>query len=263
MGHRAATARHQRCKFTSSQKPGFHTVITPENSPCRYLWLFRLNLESGGSHRLEGGELELSAAVIHGTVGICVGDVQEQLQRFDSFYVPGGIEAAIVAREPSVLYIGGAPCEGIGAFFTRRYDPNMPFGKIRQLQGTPPFRREVFMTVDQEVAASRLISGFTWGDEGQWTSWPPHQHDDQLEEVYCYFDIPSPKFALHISYTEPGLIEQVHPVSTGDCVVIPRGYHPTVAMPGVRSSYFWVMAAQSQASRRYDLAVPDPVLTKQ
>ena len=54
--------------------------------------------------------------------------------------------------------------------------------------------------------------------------------------------------------------ETVHPVSTGDMVVVPEGYHPTCGSPGVRSTYFWVMAAYRPESRRYDLAVNDPEL---
>ena len=41
-------------------------------------------------------------------------------------------------------------------------------------------------------------------------------------------------------------------------VIVPEGYHPTCGMPGVKSCYFWVMAAQSPESRRYDLAENDP-----
>jgi 5-deoxy-glucuronate isomerase len=111
--------------------------------------------------------------------------------------------------------------------------------------------------LNQETPASRLINGFTWGAPGMWTSWPPHQHSAHLEEVYCYFDIPAPQFALHISSRNAGEVEAVHPVRTGSCVVIPEGYHPTVGTPGVRSSYFWVMGAHSQESRRYDLAKAD------
>ncbi|MBN1639696.1 MAG: 5-deoxy-glucuronate isomerase [Anaerolineae bacterium] len=66
------------------------------------------------------------------------------------------------------------------------------------------------------------------------------------------------KYALHLSSRIPGAVEAVHPVSTGDCVISPEGYHPTVGMPGVRSRYFWVMVAHSPSSRRYDLAVDDP-----
>ena len=37
-------------------------------------------------------------------------------------------------------------------------------------------QREVFMTLNQEIQASRLIAGLTWGGNGAWTSWPPRGH---------------------------------------------------------------------------------------
>jgi 5-deoxy-glucuronate isomerase len=79
-----------------------------------------------------------------------------------------------------------------------------------------------------------------------------------MEEVYCYFDIPKPEFALHLCSRKSGIIEHVHPVSSGDMVAIPEGYHPTVGIPGSRSNYFRVMVAHSHSSRRYDLAVTAP-----
>ena len=48
-------------------------------------------------------------------------------------------------------------------------------------------------------------------------------------------------------------------VRDGVMVLAPRGYHPTVSTPGARNHYFWALAAFSHASRRYDLAVNDPV----
>ena len=114
------------------------------------------------------------------------------------------------------------------------------------------------MTVAQQDEASRLICGITIGDEGKWTSWPPHQHTKDLEEVYCFFDIPKPQTAFQFLSRTPGEFEYIHPVSTGDCVIVPEGYHPTCGMPGVKSCYFWVMAARKLESRRYDLAVNDP-----
>lgn len=113
------------------------------------------------------------------------------------------------------------------------------------------------MTLNQETPASRMINGLTWGAPGMWTSWPPHQHSADLEEVYCYFDLAPPEFALHLSSRSPGVIEAVHPVSTGDFVIIPEGYHPTVGSPGARSSYFWIMVAHRRESRSYELAKAD------
>ena len=114
------------------------------------------------------------------------------------------------------------------------------------------------MTLDHGTPASRLIAGFTWSMDGAWTSWPPHQHEKDLEEVYCYFDMPEPAFGLHLSYLEAGKPGVVHKVVSGTFVEAPVGYHPTVASPGCRNAYFWVLGAHSRKSRRYDLAIPDP-----
>ena len=183
---------------------------------------------------------------------------EQELGRFDSFYLPAGCEVRVRALDELFLYAGGAVYEGVGEFFTRRCDLSLPLGAWHQVHGIPPYEREVFMTLDQATPASRLITGLTWGRNGGWTSWPPHQHEADLEEVYCYFDLEPPRFGLHLSYREPGLPEAAHLVSTGDCVIAPRGYHPTVGIPGAGNSYFWVLAARSRASRRYDLAVEDP-----
>ncbi|MEG2119957.1 MAG: 5-deoxy-glucuronate isomerase, partial [Pseudoflavonifractor sp.] len=49
-----------------------------------------------------------------------------------------------------------------------------------------------------------------------------------------------------------------HTVRSGSMILAPVGYHPTVASPGTRNAYLWVLAAHSHESRRYDLAVEDP-----
>lgn len=119
-------------------------------------------------------------------------------------------------------------------------------------------RREVMFTLAPQDKASRLICGITWSADGAWTSWPPHQHEKDLEEAYCYFDIES--YGLHFSYlTSENFSNAVcHIVENGSVVVAPVGYHPTCAIPGSKNIYFWVLAAMNQESRRYDLAKNDP-----
>ncbi len=72
----------------------------------------------------------------------------------------------------------------------------------------------------------RLICGLTWSRQGTWISWPPHQHEKDLEEVCCYFDMDAPKMGMHISYLESGGREDmvVHPVQSGTMVLAPRWY---------------------------------------
>lgn len=245
-------------KYQSKDIPGLHRVVTPEHSDCTITWIFRLNLEGGSGYDLQHNTLEMNAVLIAGRAHVDFEGTRYDLKKFDSFYLPAGEHAAIRASEPCFFYIGGGPCEGEGRFFVREFDLSLPLGDVHQIHGQPPYQREVFMTLNQEVPASRLICGLTFGQDGGWTSWPPHQHSKDLEEVYCYFDIPKPNFVLHLSSTRPGEVEAIHSVSTGDCVIIPQGYHPTLAIPGMRSAYFWVMVAHSHQSRRYDLAVNDP-----
>ena len=82
--------------------------------------------------------------------------------------------------------------------------------------------------------------------DGNWSSYPPHKHDDSPEcpvnneEIY-YFrigragetDYAPDGFGLHRLYTADGAIDETVEVRDGDVFLIPRGYHgPCVAAPG-------------------------------
>lgn len=252
--------RMEQWRISTPEAAGLHHVIKPGAQDCLVANMFRLNLPAGKKHAIASGPLELNAVVVAGSCSVKGSGLDHALARYDSFYVTGGSEVEITAETDASLYIGGAACEGVGENFARHFDPDLPLGDVRQVHGAGVGRRDVFFTLNPEVKASRLICGLTWGGDGQWTSWPPHQHEKDLEEVYCYFDMDAPKFGFHLSYLSAGRTDEVvaHFVRSGDMVLAPAGYHPTVASPGTRNSYFWVLAAHSAASRRYDLAVLDP-----
>jgi 5-deoxy-glucuronate isomerase len=246
-------------KYSSPTDSGLHLVVSPSNSACRSLWFFRLNLPRGQDHVLAHDDLELSAVVIAGAVTLTVRDDQTRASRLDSFYLPAGTRARLECLEDAVLYIGGGAYEGIGQFYFRRFDPDLPLGQIRQIHGDPPMRREVFMTCDPQTPASRIMTGISWSDPGGWSSWPPHEHARHLEEAYFYFDMPEPQFGLHLSYLEPGKVEIVHVVHSGDCVITPCGYQANVSPPGSRNTYLWLSVAHSHPDRRFEgVAVTDP-----
>jgi 5-deoxy-glucuronate isomerase len=182
------------------------------------------------------------------------------MNKLDSFYLPAGVSVDVEAASDCVFYIPAAPYEGVGEVFFRAYQEGLEPGDVYQVHGSGASRRDVFFTIDPNVPASRLICGYAFGGEGSWTSWPPHDHGEHLEELYCYFDMPKPRMGIQFSYLEPGglVSGQPHVVRSGHVVLIPRGYHPTVATPGGGNTYLWAMASRSRESRRYDLAVPDP-----
>lgn len=245
----------------STEESGFHAVITPETAACQHARIFRLNLAQGESYYLCSGDLEMHPVLILGSAELTGNkSFPRDMKKLDAFYLAGGDAVEIYAKEKCVFYIAAASYEGVGVSFFRAFDPTLPVGDIHQVHGTGVGRREVFMTLSDKDAASRLICGLTWGAGGAWTSWPPHQHERDLEEVYCYFDMPLPHFGLHLSYLSPGDAENIvaHPVYSGTMVQVPCGYHPTVAAPGTQNTYLWVLAARKASSRSYDLAVPDP-----
>lgn len=255
--------RMERWKFISSGQEGLHEIIAPGKADCEQVYIYRLNLSAGQSYVLKTGDKEMNAACVKGSAHVSTQAFREDCMKLDSFYVTKETDVTVEAKEDLVIYIGAAMDEGFGRPYFRKFDLSLPLGEIHQIHGKGVGRREVFMTVNPETASSRLLAGLTWGGNGAWTSWPPHQHEQDLEEAYCYFDMDAPHFGLHLSYGEPGDIHNVvaHTVNSGTMVLAPRGYHPTAASPGTRNAYFWVLAAHSHESRRYDLAVEDPERT--
>lgn len=257
--------RMEKWSVQSSDEPGFHKVITPDKCECQEAQIFRLNLKPGDSYILESGELEIHPVLLEGKAVLSEHEVLSQdMDRFDSFYIPANNSVKITAKEDCIFYIAGAKYEGIGETSFRKFDITLPIGDVHQIHGSGVGEREVMFTLAPQDCASKLIAGLTWSREGTWTSWPPHQHEKDLEEVYCYFDIPKPKFGFHVSYLKSGEIDDIvtHTVHSGTMVQAPCGYHPTVACPGSKNAYFWVLAAFTPESRRYDLAVEDPVFKK-
>lgn len=260
-----ARKRIEGWRFQSPEAAGFHRVIVAGEADCRAISVYRLNLPKGARQVLASGAQEIHPVLMEGAAKLVSGPFAGRaMTRFDSFYLPAGAETEVAAASDCVFYIAAAPCDGIGASSFRAYDATLPIGDIHQIHGAGAGRREVMFTLDPATPASRLICGLTWGGVGGWTSWPPHQHEKDLEEAYCYFDMPAPDFGFHLSYLESdGVADAVaHRVSSGTMVLAPRGYHPTVASPNLRNAYFWALAAFRPASRRYDLAVADPAYAR-
>ena len=172
----------------------------------------------------------------------------------DTLYLPTGTSAVIfgtgrvaVAEAPTnrtfpVAYIaaGDVPVELRGAGRSSRQVHNF---------GTP-----------SALAADRLIVCEVITPAENWSSYPPHKHDEsipgheaQLEEIY-YFetavtrgaDAPATaqSFGFMRTYaSEAGPIDILEEVHTGDIALVPHGWHgPCVAAPGYDLYYLNVMA---------------------
>ncbi len=107
--------------------------------------------------------------------------------------------------------------------------------------------------------ADRLIAVEVLTPGGNWSSYPPHKHDEetgdesQLEEIY-YFEVAGDGPAYQRVYgSGPGReIDVCAEVGTGDVVLIPYGYHgPSMAAPGYHLYYLNVMAGPGERIWRF------------
>lgn len=245
----------------STPENGMQNVIVPSRDETEVLGVDRLNLNEKEEYELFSSDREMNALIIDGEATVEIDGEKYELKKLDSFYIPSETAAKITAVKQVSFYIGSAPCDGYGKAIVRKMDFSLPIGDIHQIHGEGSGQREVMFTLAPQDEASRLICGVTWSADGAWTSWPPHQHEKDLEEVYCYFDIKT--YGLHFSYTTDKSFEDAvcHIVKDGSMVEAPVGYHPTAAVPGSKNIYFWILGARRHESRSYDLAVTDPRLS--
>ncbi len=238
----------------SSDKPGRHPVISPRLQECVYTNIDRLNLLKGEEYVLESGEYEMFFSLIEGKASVSLaGGFCENMQKLDGVYLAGGEKCTISAVEDCIIYLGYALYEGIGKSCFIHFDPEAELGPAHEVHGEGTYRREVFIMLGDKTPASRLMCGYTFGPESAWTSWPPHEHAATLEETYCYFDMPAPQLGYQITYLKEHCMADgvVHPVRSGNMVVFPVGYHPTVATPGTRNKYLWILVALKPEYRIY------------
>ena len=122
--------------------------------------------------------------------------------------------------------------------------------KLHIIAGKQPAERDLNVLLGANVEAGRIMAGVTFSSPGNWTSWPPHEHASILEELYVYYDMPAPAFGVQFVYTNPEEPEFVGVVRDGDAVVMPRGFHPNVSVPGHRINFVWLMAAHREKEDR-------------
>jgi 5-deoxy-glucuronate isomerase len=241
----------------STADDGYQTKITPLRAGWTYSGLRILVLEPGGRHELATGDEEMLVLPLEGgcTVGVD-GQVFQVTGRASVFagvtdfvYLPKESRAEIGSAAGGRFALPSAQCR---TRLTARYGPA---GQVPvELRGAGRCSRQVnnFCT-PQSFAADRLIACEVLTPGGNWSSYPPHKHDEErageseLEEIY-YFEIQpgpgGPGLAYQRVYSSGDRpIDVLAEVRGGDVVLIPYGWHgPSMAAPGNDLYYLNVMA---------------------
>jgi 5-deoxy-glucuronate isomerase len=235
--------------------------LSPADAGWAFAGLRVLSLAPGERRVLALDGLEACALPLSGSCDVEVGGTTFPLEgRPDVFskvsdfvYLPAGAEVAISTASGTEVALPNAPA-------TRRLDAvHVPARAVGvEVRGGGRATRQVndFLAADA-FEAERLIAVEVLTPDGNWSSFPPHKHDEHsedevpLEEIYYFRIRGEGGFGLHRTYTLDGAIDATVTVRNGDVFLIPRGYHgPCVAAPGHTMYYLNVMAGPAERAWR-------------
>jgi 5-deoxy-glucuronate isomerase len=242
----------------------YELSVTPEGADWGFSGLRILVLEPGDAHAFDTGEDELIVLPLAGACSVIVDGERVALagrasvfsEVSDFVYVPRG-SAVEVSSERGGRF--ALPSARAG----RRLEPRYAAAEEVpvELRGAGQASRQVNNFCSPEgFAADRLIAVEVLTPAGNWSSYPPHKHDEDrageetaLEEIY-YFEVAGDGFGYQRCYgSGPGReIDVLAEVRTGDAVLLPHGYHgPSMAAPGYDLYYLNVMAGPGERAWRF------------
>lgn len=236
-----------------SSGPGQILDITPESAGWSNVAFAVVELASPAPASHSGGHADRETAIvtISGEGEVVVDGTAHAVSRRSVFaelgrvvYVPPGSEYEVRTSGSLTVAIGSAPASG--GLPARVIEPSEMRSEIR---GGGTSFRQVVHTLAHPLPAERLILYEVYVPRGTWAGWPPHRHDGvegapYLEEVY-YFRLDRPEgHVLHRNFNDgnapsPDLVtgpdpdfDEVSVAHDGDAVLVPMGYHTSVASPG-------------------------------
>jgi 5-deoxy-glucuronate isomerase len=264
-------------KAGSASRDGFDVAIGPRQAGWEHTGLNVVTLAPGESRTITGREYEWLVLPLAGQVRVESGGKLVLLfgregpfaGPTDFAYVPIDSSFTITSRAGARIALPHAKASAAWPF--RRIPAEET---VVEMRGAGQASRQVNNFGTPSVLnADSIIACEVLTPAGNWSSYPPHKHDEHhedqesvLEEIY-YFEMrpegssgagPATAFGYQRVYgTRDRPINVLAEVHNGDVVLVPHGWHgPSMAPPGYDMYYLNVMAGPNP--RREWLVVDDP-----
>ncbi len=230
-------------------RAGVPVTVSPESAGWAYCGLEVLRLAPGQQSTVDTGPDEVIVVPLAGSCTVDSGNAGAALTGRDSVF--SGVTDVAYVPVDSRLRVGSQR-GGRFALCRARATRRLPFRYLPapqvpvELRGAGSCSRQVNnFGVPGVLDADRIIACEVLTPAGNWSSYPPHKHDEQrddesaLEEIY-YFEVAGGGTGYHRVY---GPHDELARVGTGDVVLVPDGWHgPSFAVPGHDLYYLNVMA---------------------
>jgi 5-deoxy-glucuronate isomerase len=202
-------------------------------------------VELDGTERFQTGGDEVIVLPLSGSCTVTIDGEEFALEGRESVF-SAVTDFAYAPRDAQVELTGRGRFALPAAKAERRLEPRYVAAEDVpvEIRGAGNASRQVnnFCSVES-FEADALIAVEVLTPNGNWSSYPPHKHDD-LEEIY-YFEVSGGGFAYQRVYGRMDLLQEVR---TGDTIDMPYGYHgPSMAAPGYDLYYLNVMAGLVRA----------------
>lgn len=229
--------------------------ITPESAGWDYVGFEVYKIKKGETFKKEANDTELGVVLISGKANARttnkswdnIGDRMSVFEKKPAYavYVSSNDKVEIDALTDLELAVCVAP--GKGTYESRLIEPKDVHVSTR---GSGHMEREIHGVLPEEEDADSLFIIEVFTPAGNWSSYPPHKHDQDnypnetyLEETYYHKVNPSDGgFAVQRVYTDDRVLDETIILSDGDAVLVPKGHHPCSAPPGYDLYYLNVMA---------------------
>jgi 5-deoxy-glucuronate isomerase len=169
-----------------------------------------------------------------------------------ALYLPR--DAAYSVEAEGEVAVCGARCE-------RRREPVLvrPDDVEIEVRGAGNATRQINHIIKPDFPAERLLVVEVFTPSGNWSSYPPHKHDEDrppgevvLEETY-YFRTSRPEaFAVQRLYSPRHGLDLTATVRDGDLMLVPYGYHTTAAAHGYDLYYLNALAGERRSMAAAD-----------
>lgn len=262
-------SQHRQSLLVRPRAAPEYTRVTPETAGWEHLHFAARCLRQGETWTAETGGFEYGLVILGGVGAVksSRGDWPRLGRRPDVFhgmpyalYLPRDTEFTVTALSQT-LDLAYGWCRSEGEHPPRLVTPEQVEVEIR---GGGNATRQINSLFPPGFDCHRLVAVEVYTPSGNWSSYPPHKHDEHrleadgrlleadLEEVYFYkFDRPE-GFALQRVYTADRRLDELLLARPNDVVLVPEGYHPVVAAHGYTTYYLNFLAGSAQSLANSD-----------